>query len=54
MYRPKMENDPDLKAQEKILSHHPHHGFPKHGTMRPVKPHLLKALHREKKNKHEV
>ena len=27
------ENDPNLKQQEKIIDHHPHHGFPQHGNL---------------------
>ena len=37
----KIENDPNLSEQKKILDHHPHHGFPQHGKILKSRPHLL-------------
>lgn len=41
----KVENDPNLKQQEKIIDHHPHHGFPQHGMIRKGPKHMRKAIH---------
>lgn len=41
----KIENDPDLKKQEKILDHHPHVGMPQHGTLRKAPKHMMKLVH---------
>ena len=47
----RMENDPDLRAQQDIIDHHPHHGFPAHGHIRKAPQHMLEVLRREKGGK---
>lgn len=42
----KIENDPNLKQQEKILDHHPHHGMAPHGTVRKMKPWHAAKVHK--------
>lgn len=44
----KLENDPNLKEQEKILDHHPHHGMPPHGQIRKMPKHMAGKVHRPK------
>jgi hypothetical protein len=49
--KPTMENDPDLKQQQRIIGHHPHTstGMPPHGTIRKAKPWMMKMVHNPKK-----
>jgi hypothetical protein len=41
----KIENDPNLSQQKKILDHHPHHGMPAHGMIRKAPAHIRAAVH---------
>lgn len=45
----KIENDPNLNDQRKILDHHPHKGMAPHGTIRKAKPFHLAEITRPKK-----
>lgn len=45
----KIENDPHLEKQKKILDHHPHGGMSPHGTIRKAKPFHLAEIVRPKK-----
>jgi hypothetical protein len=52
----KIENDVNLKQQERvatILDHHPHTSMPQHGNIRKAKPHLLAAISKPGK-KHDA
>ncbi|MHB1952825.1 MAG: hypothetical protein ACYCOU_03670 [Sulfobacillus sp.] len=43
----KIENDPNLKQQEKILDHHPHTPhMPPHGSIRKMKAWHAEKVHR--------
>jgi hypothetical protein len=45
----KFENDPNLKEQLKVLSHHPPHTAAPHGHIRKMKPHMAGKIHEPRK-----
>lgn len=49
----KLENDPNLTQQKKILDHHPHMAFPQHGKVMTKKPHLLAKIRKPGRSRAE-
>lgn len=49
----KIENDPNLSEQKKILSHHPPHTAAPHGHIRKMPPHMAGKVHKPNTKKEE-